>query len=58
MLVIIGIVVFVLVAAYILFRKPKDKDDGYGEYSGNEGMTLSNESFFDKVKVACCTRGR
>ena len=54
----IGIVVFVLVVTYIVLKKPKEKDDGYGGYSGNESTTSSNENFFDKVKNACCTRGR
>jgi len=52
---IIAIIATVLFFIYWLMRKPKEKDDGYGSV---QSSVKSSGGLFDKVKDACCTRGR
>jgi len=51
---IIAIIATVLFFIYWLTRKPKE-DDGYGSV---QSSVKSSGGLFDKVKDACCTRGR
>ena len=47
---IVGGLIFIIVI-YVIF-KPKKEDNGY------ENVSMEGSSFFDKVKDACCIRGR